>query len=398
MILGIDASRANEGERTGTEWYSYHLIQQFKKLATGGNHQVVLYSQEPLRDGLEDLPDGWSSQILPWKPGLLWTHIRFSAHLARKKPDVLFVPANTIPISHPKTIVTIHDVAFESRPELYGHKMIGEGTRPLVAKTLNTAVKFASGGKYTTSEVDYHRWSTRHCVKEAAHIITPSEYTKTDLRELFGVTNDRMTVVPNGFNAPRKWSEEHIRAAREKIQLEDTPYILFIGRIERKKNVRRLIEAFSIIADQFPHHLVLAGNPGEGYDDIIATIDNAGLQNRVHLLGWTDTDTYQQLLGGADLFVLPSLYEGFGIPVLEAFSAGTPVACSRVASLPEVAGDAAFYFNPEDTKEMSKVLLRGLRDDILREDKRYLGFERAAEYSWERCAKETWEVLNTYLK
>lgn len=392
MIIGIDASRANEKNRTGTEWYSYHVIQQLKTIIPA-EHRVILYSKEPLRDGLEQLPPNWSSRVLQWRPGLLWTQLRLSIEMVLNRPDILYVPAHTIPFIHPKKVITVlHDIGFERANELYNDKQIGYQSS--VSKTIiNVLVRILTLGKYSAREQDYHRFSARLALRAASHIITVSQFSKKEMKEVYGVADDFVTVIPNGFNA-REYTKTDI-LERKHIR---SPYIFYVGRLEEKKNTLRLIEAFAILRKNyhFKGQLVLAGSPGYGYNHIQEAIHRNALEDAVIETGWVSDQDVATLLTQASCFVLPSLYEGFGIPVLEAMNAKTPVACSAIPALQEVCEDSALYFPPKNPAEIAKTINTVLSDTSVATVLVEKGSERIRFFSWKKTAEKTWTILQQF--
>ncbi len=382
MIIGIDASRANKKEKTGTEWYSYHVIEELKKLDTEGV-QFVLYSKEKLEGDLAELPKTWKSKVLRWPPGKLWTQFRFSWEMLWHKPDILFVPAHTIPLIHParnasrseagrpkKTITTLHDIGFLKYPELY-----------------------------SKLEIAYHRFSARFALAHAAHIITVSEFSKKEMIDIYGSDPKKISVVYNGYDDTRYriLPEERVKGVLEKYKIKK-PYLLFVGRLEEKKNVLGIVKALAILKKSselkpYTPQLVLVGNRGYGYEKIKAEIEKNNLGDSVLELGWIDKDELPALHNGASVFVFPSFYEGFGIPVIEAMASGTPVVASSAASLPEVVGDAGVIIDPEKPEQIAEAVEKILDNEDFRKDLIEKGFVRAKEFSWEKCAKETFDII-----
>jgi glycosyltransferase involved in cell wall biosynthesis len=173
-------------------------------------------------------------------------------------------------------------------------------------------------------------------------------------------------------------------------------YALFVGTLQPRKNLIRLIEAFSNF--RFPisdFRLVIAGKKGWLYQEIFRWVEELGLEKKVVFTGYVPEGDLPVLLSGARLFVFPSLYEGFGLPVLEAMACGTPVVCSNASSLPEVAGDAAVLVDPQDVEGLAAAMERVLGDEELRAELIVRGFEQARKFSWERCARETLDVLES---
>lgn len=380
MLIGIDTSRANRPIKTGVEWYSYYLIQELKKIIPRDSARIVLYSDEILGGGLENLPDNWKSEIIkspvknpkikkPW----LWTQLRLSWEMFCKKPDMLFVPSHAIPIFHPKKIITtIHDIGFLRYPEAYN--------------------------KYARL---YHKFSTWFAAQFASRIIVPSEFTKRELIEVYKIPHWKITVTHLGYNK-NAYNQNcrdtlqctHASSVLFKYKIQK-PYFLFVGRLEEKKNVLGLVRAFNLFLKETgsSHQLVLVGVPGFGFEKTKEKILDLGLQNRVKILGYARNEDIPILYKEATALALPSFYEGFGIPILEAMACGTPVIASKSASIPEVAGDAAILIDPKKPEELAramKVVLNDLTRRILIEK----GKERVKNFSWEKTARETWEILS----
>lgn len=368
ITIGIDASRANVRERTGTEWYCYYLLQQFAKLYDPTRHTVILYVKEPLVPDLQNLPSSWEVRVLRWPPRLLWTQVRLSLAMLwpSRRPDVLFIPAHTIPILHPRrTVYVAHDLGFEREPELYANTYIG-------GRAMHWLIRLFTFGRYGTTELDYHRWSMRFAMRHASHIIAISHFTKAELLDCYPGTADRITVVHNGFD----------RAAftPPADATPPPPYLFYVGRIERKKNIDRLLEAFHVLKQQYhiPHQLWLAGNLGFGFKHFQPAGD-------IKLLGYVPAADLPRLMQQAAVFVFPSHYEGFGIPILEALASGTKVACSDIPALREVGGAACWYFSPTDARQMADVIYQ-----CIQAERRHPQID---QFSWEQCGRETWQVL-----
>lgn len=332
---------------------------------------------------------------------MLWTQTRLSAEMLINPPDVLFVPAHTIPIIHPKkTVVTCHDVGFERFPELYATHSIGP-SKGLAGLAVKTAAKIATGFKYSNNELDYHRWSMKFALKHAAKIITVSEFTKKEIQEIYKVSSENISVIHNGFDqekfVPIK-NQSAIDATLRKYSI-NKPFYLFVGRLEEKKNIVGMLEAFALARAKelsiSKMIFVLAGRVGYGYDRIQSAIKRLNLENSVKQIGWIPDIDRIHLLNAAKIFLFASMYEGFGIPILEAFSYGTIVITSNRASCPEVAGDAALLVDPKNLDEMASAIIKLENDEKLRDDLRQKGFARAKEFSWIKCAKETLNLLTS---
>jgi alpha-1,3-rhamnosyl/mannosyltransferase len=234
-------------------------------------------------------------------------------------------------------------------------------------------------------------------VVRASHIITPSRSTRDDVLKLLPVDPERISVVPEGVApifAPRPAGEVAARLAP--LGLRAGEYLLFVGTIEPRKNLLRLLQAMELTAST-TGPLVLAG--GHGWNDtaIRVTVERLERTGRVRSLGYVPDELRPVLLTGARAFVYPSLYEGFGLPPLEAMACGTPVLTSNVSSLPEVVGDAALFVNPDDVDALATALARLWRDETLRADLRARGLAQARQFSWERTARLTLDVYRAVL-
>jgi glycosyltransferase involved in cell wall biosynthesis len=403
MLIGIDASRSVAQERTGTENYSLNLICHL--LALPSNHRYRLYFNHPpsceLRITNSEL------RIMPFPR--LWTHLRLSWEMARRPPDLLFVPAHVLPLVHPRrSVVTIHDLGYLYYPE--AHRFLDRL---------------------------YLDLSTRYNARAAAHLIADSQATKRDLIEHYGIEPGKITVVYPGYDRalfqPVR-DEKAIETAKSKYGIAGD-YIFFVGTLQPRKNLVRLIKAFASMQGgkyargqvgryargqvdvnlqtcklahlqtcklahlqtcKLAHlQLVIAGKKGWLYQEIFRQVEELGLRGRVVFTDYVPVADLPALLSGARLFVFPSLYEGFGLPVLEAMACGAPVVCSNVSSLPEVAGDAAVLIDPLNVEELGAAMARVHGDDELRAELIERGFERARGFSWEKCARETLAVLES---
>lgn len=371
MIIGIDASRANRHIKSGTEWYSYYLILELAKIDQ--KNRYFLYTPEKLRDELANLPENFKEKILRWLLKKLWTMARLSFEMLIAPPDLLFVPAHIIPIISPKnTLTTIHDVGFLRLPSLYSQK-----------------------------ELKYHRFGLYQAIKKARKIITISKFTKKELIELCKIDPARIEVIYLGFSPRYRQTldRQKTETILEKYRISrNIPYILYIGRLEYKKNTPRLIRAFARFKKSNPdmkHKLVLVGSLGVGGCEVLENIKKYNLEKEVIMPGWIEERDLSYILSCASLFIFPSLYEGFGIPILEAMACGVPVCAANRASIPEVAGRAALFFDPENEEEMAKFIEKILKDLNLQKELKEKGKKRALAFSWEKCARKTLEVLES---
>lgn len=398
MVIGIDASRANQSEKTGTEWYSWHLIRDLAVRLK--DHQLRLYVREPLEPGLQNLGAKVEARVLTWRPGLLWSHLRLSWELLWHRPDVLFVPADTVPLIHPeRTVTTIHDVAFERFPELYAGRSVQRRLgwlRPII----HLFVRIATFGRYSASERDYHRWSVRHALRACAKILTVSEFTKREMVDTLGADPKKIAVTYQGVPQPEVFqgiSPDQQAATRQKFNLAH-PFWLYIGRLEKKKHIAELIAAYFAYRDQSesPADLVLVGSPGYGWAEIEKRLGKKLVENGVRLLGYQPEDVVNVLRVSALGFIFLSAYEGFGRPPLESVNAGVPVIASSKGSLPEVLGDGAIFVDPENSSTVVAAMLRLETDTQLRQKLVERGRVAAKRFTWGRTADLTTAALTDW--
>jgi glycosyltransferase involved in cell wall biosynthesis len=368
MLIGIDASRAVAARRTGTETYSLRLICNLISLGTG--HRLRLYTNGRPPAGLfgGDLAAGnVELRAIPFPR--LWTHLRLSAEMAVRPPDVLFVPAHVLPLIHPRrSVVTVHDLGYLAYPE--AHK---------------------------TGDRRYLDWSTRWNARRAKFVIADSAATQADLIRAYGVDERKIRVIHLGRDETLAPVPDAQVLAEVQARYGITAhYVLYVGTLQPRKNLARVIEAFAraAAAPAFAGiQLVLAGKKGWLYDDLFAQVERMGLAGRVLFPGYVDDADLPALLSGALAFVFPSLYEGFGIPVLEAGACGVPVITSNTSSLPEVAGDAALLVDPHDVDAIAEAMNRLVTDETLRTELARRGLANVQRFSWEKCARETLAVL-----
>jgi glycosyltransferase involved in cell wall biosynthesis len=283
--------------------------------------------------------------------------------------DILHAPDFVPPPTRARTLVTIHDLSYMVHPEC---------AVPGVAAYLRDAVPRA--------------------LKQASIIIADSESTRRDLHRLLNIALDRVTVVYPGVDARfRPLPPEVCEPVRRRLNLPRR-FILFVGTIEPRKNLVRLLEAFARIdpttggEDLF---LVLVGRRGWMYQPVFAAIDRLNLRDRVQLLDFVADSDLPVVYNLAQVFVYPSLYEGFGLPPLEALACGTPVVTSDNSSLPEVVGNAALLARADDVEALSEGMIRLLKDVALRDRLRQAGLEQARRFRWEASARQIIEHYHT---
>jgi glycosyltransferase involved in cell wall biosynthesis len=361
VIIGIDASRALRARRTGTENYALELIRQL--LAQGREHRFRLYCDQPPAPTLFGNTANAEIRVIHWPR--LWTHVRLSWEMVRRPPDVLFVPAHVLPLVCPsRSVVTVHDLGYLHYPEAHTHWQRA-----------------------------YLAWSTRWSARHATHLLADSIATRDDVLAQGLAPAEKLTVVyPGRDQTMRPVSDrETLSALRFRLDLGPR-YVLHVGTLHPRKNLVRLIEAFALLGDE-GLQLALCGERGWLPRSIERRVQELGIADRVRLVGYVDDRDLAALYSAAACFAYPSLFEGFGFPVLEAQACGTPVVASNSSSIPEVAGDAAVLVDPLDTTSISRGLERALNDEELRRGLVERGFANVARFSWVRCAEQTLDVL-----
>lgn len=349
MMIGVDASRAAMQGGVGVGRYSRELI---AALIAASDHRYTLYANGVERPAWADAP-GVTWRSLPWP--LLWTHLRLSWELACHAPDALLIPAHVVPAVHPRaTVVTIHDLGYLFFPQCHP---------PLQRLHL--------------------RLSTAWSARAAARILADSACTREDLVRHLGVPQSKIDVAYPGVSqrfGPQPAAA--IEALRRRYHLP-ARYLLYLGTLQPRKNLVRLIQAHALVPEA--PVLVLAGAAGWRSAATRAAIQAAG--DRVRWLGYVPDSDLPALLSGAQALALVSLYEGFGIPVLEAMACGIPVIASSTSSLPEIVGDASILVDPLLVDSIADGIRRLCEDMDMARHLAERGLLQAARFTWEGCAR-----------
>ena len=365
LRVGLNLLYVIPGENGGTQTYAESLIRALAALETG-NDFTVFVSEEGQALELPNRPD-FRKVVCPVRAArrevrYAYEQTLFPRLLARHKLDVLHSLGYVCPLRPGcRSVVTIHDLNYLTP----WHGMT-RGKRLFLG------------------------WFVRQSARYADAVLTVSEFSKQEIRRHLGVPDSKITVTLEGprelsLLPPVAWDG---MVGRYGIR---GPYLVAFGSLSGNKNIPRLIRAFALIQSQVPHTLVLVGHVAPGAD-LLAEIEALGVGDRIKITGYVPDADVMPLLEHADLFAFPSLYEGFGLPVLEAQKAGVAVACSTAASLPEVAGEGAALFDPLSVDDMARVLLECLSDPVRRATLIEKGRANVALFSWERTARATLAV------
>ncbi|MFZ4816135.1 MAG: glycosyltransferase family 4 protein [Phototrophicaceae bacterium] len=358
MRVAIDASRTTRARQTGTEAYALHLIRALIRLndSRPNPHRLILYFRDAPSPELFPSSPHVDVRVIPIRR--LWTQLGFAAALRRDPPDVTWVPAHGLPLWFPgQAVVTVHDVGYRRFPNTHP-------LRQRVALELYT----------------------RYSVARAAQVMVDSQMTGWDVARYYGTPDAKIRLVYPGVSIPRVGD---IATVRAKYRLP-ARYWLYLGTLQPRKNIQRIVAAYHLWRQAHPNDgagLVLAG--GEGWKFRADWPYDAN----IHMTGYVDEADKGALYAGALGFVFPSLYEGFGFPVIEAFGVGIPVICSNTSSLPELAGEAALRVNPLEVGEIAAAMTQiSTATDAQRAAWIQAGRAQAARFTWESAA---WGALQT---
>ena len=348
MRIMLD-TQSTLGHRTGIGHYTDKLLAALRRVA-------------PQHEYLEA---SWGAGIvMRTDRRLRWQQCELPRCARAQRADLLHVTGFDAPLVRPCPVVlTVHDLI----GMLFPHNL------PPVARLY------------------WGRWLPM-TIRRANHIIADSDHTRNDLIRLLGLPAERISVVHLGVDRTfRPLQRPALAALRHKYDLAE-PCLLYVGTLDPRKGLDTLITAFGLLAARIPHHLVIAGQKGWYVDALFRQVEALGVGRRVHFTGYVADDDLPTLYNLADLFVFPSRYEGFGLPVLEAMACGTPVVCSNASSLPEVAGEAALLVPSDDAPALAAAVESVLGQPTLADQMRAQGLARAKRFSWEETARRTARV------
>lgn len=365
MNIGIDISVLNINQ-AGSATYVNNLINGLKEIIPDG--ELKLFAVNHHRD--MSTRKSFRSRVETIYRDIFWTHFVLPQKALRSKVDVLHIPVNVMPVFPPcPTVFTILDTT-----------------------VLQTPRNFTFWHRY------YSRVFLPLSTRKAKIIITISENSKLDIVKQLRISPAKVIVTYLAASKDFKIvSNQEIERVRITYNLNT--FILTVGSLEPRKNIPRLLQAYaSLIKDGSPYTLVHAGPQGWLFDEIHAEVNRLGLRERVRFLGLVPTPDLVALYNAASMFIYPSLYEGFGLPVLEAMACGCPIITSNISSLPEVVGDAGIMVDPHDISQIAHAI-----ESLCEDKQKYTwyknkGLERVKQFSWQRCAKETLEIYSRAIK
>jgi len=357
ILLGIDGRLANAAERSGAGRFCWEVLQALGNLTDSDVRLRVYVDRAPLPDFSPP-----RSTVITLPPGRFWTHRILGRELRTEPPDVFFSPVTQLATGCPcPSLVSVLDLAARSHPEHFPR-------RKQLAMRL---------------QMDY-------AIRRADHLLAISESTARDLDRYYGVGPERMTVSYLGCGDAYFEAKPAPPGTGTILDTLPERYVLYVGQMQPRKNLVRLVEAYAQVCARhpdLPHHLVLAGGMGWQQESIYRAAMTSPVAKRIHFLDFLPEAQLPSLMAGADVLALVSLWEGFGLPALEAMAAGTAVLASKTSSLPEVVGDAGVLVDPLDSSAIADGLARLLTDPALRFICEQHGQARAKRFRWENTAQ-----------
>jgi glycosyltransferase involved in cell wall biosynthesis len=345
---------------SGDRTHLLGLLREFSTLA--GDDQFLLCLNEPCPEALADLPasDRYHLHSLRSRPGWLWTPVAWPRLLRRERAQVAHGVYLVPPFSPCPTVVTIHDVSFLAHPEWFPRQAL---------RIMRVLIPLSA--------------------RRATRLVTATEHAASEIVRLIGVPRSKISVIPYGVD--ERFVPVDRDEARQRILQAyglSGPYLIAVGLLQPRKNLARLLEAFALVAPDHPDlKLAVVGATGWGNEPFHERLRELRLQDRVVLCGSVPAEDLPALYSAAEMLVYPSLYEGFGLPPLEAMRCGTPVVASNTTSIPEVVGDAAVLADPLEPESIAAGIKSILDDSGIAAELSRRGLQRAREFTWRRSAE-----------
>ncbi|MBI2597090.1 glycosyltransferase family 4 protein [Candidatus Daviesbacteria bacterium] len=379
--------QSSSWNKTGTENYSYQLLKALAKIDNKNSYIVYLRPDVVIpgfssvvpnvvmfaRNDQEDWPENFQFRVIPWPR--FWTQGGLALQTFKDKLDVLFIPSHTLPLIRKrglKTMITVHDLGSEYLPSMHQIK-----------------------------QRLYLSFMQKYQLKTASKIIAVSKATKLDLINKIGIKSDKITVVYEGYDEKR-FKIQDLRFKND-IKVNSLRYFLFVGTVQPRKNLERVIRAFSthLEGEKMQLHLrgglklLIAGSKGWLSDEIYKLPKKLGIEDKVKFLGYVPDEKLAYLYKGAIALVFPSLFEGFGLPILEAQACSCPVITSNLSSMPEVAGKGAILVNPYSVDDIVRGMVQVQSSKFKVQSLIKAGLQNVKRFSWEKAARETLKVLSS---
>jgi len=373
MNIAIDALEVNLNNKVGMGNYADNLIRSLALIDSKNDYTFYVNNLVDKDNQIKKNNFKYRKLASPTIRSF-WSQCRIPLELIKNKPDLLHVPTgHKIPFNSPQhTVVTIHDLAFNKFPEYF-----------------EKSVRLRS------------QYFTRHAVLKAEKIIAISESTKKDIIEHYNIDAEKIEVIYHGV-------EPVFKSGIDKQRTEDvcskyginSLFVLFVGVLQPRKNISQLVSAFKQVLKSGHENmqLVIAGGKGWMYDQIFNDAKLSGISEKIVFTDYTSKQDVICLLNAAKVFVLPSLYEGFGLPILEAMACGTPVIASNVSSMQEIVQDAGILIDPYNQQEITQAILDILNNQNLADELTTKGLKLAESFTWEKTAKKTLDLYLSMLK
>lgn len=361
MLIGLDANEANIKERVGSNQFAFNILWQLYRQDKTNQYHIYL-KQSPL-ESLPPATPRWTYRILT--PGWLWTQWRLplDLYLSRPQPKLFFSLGHYAPRQAPMpTMISIMDLAFLNYPQ-----------------------------QFLKQDLFKLKHWTRTSAKKASHIFTISQHSKQDIIKHYRISTNKITVVYPGIDLSR-FTNTNTKA---KTAPPKQPYLLYLGTLQPRKNLINLIKAFHLLQPT-KYSLIIAGKRGWLYKNLYRIVKQLKLQNKIKFLGYVKPSQVPGLIKQAQLLILPSLYEGFGIPVVQAMASRTPVLVARNSSLKEIVQDTGLYIEPPfSAQEIKQGIIKAL--SLSEQQKNQLinkAAQRSRQFSWEKAGQKILEVIN----